>query len=67
MLDAYLQPMLVGKDTKMPDYVVFFSTLGGIDAFGLNGFVIGPAIAAMFIAVWDIFLTSRQRNDDLIA
>jgi len=59
--------MLVGKDTKMPDYVMLFSTLGGIEAFGLNGFVIGPATAAIFIAAWDIFSTSRQRDDDAIA
>lgn len=67
LVDNFLRPKLVGKDTKMPDYVVFFSTLGGIEAFGLNGFVIGPAIAAMFIAVWDIFSASRQGNDDAIA
>jgi predicted PurR-regulated permease PerM len=67
VVDNFLRPKLVGKDTKMPDYVVFFSTLGGIEAFGLNGFVIGPAIAAMFIAVWDIFSASRQRNNDAIA
>jgi predicted PurR-regulated permease PerM len=40
---------------------VLISTLGGISIFGLNGFVIGPTIAAMFIAVWDIFSASRQR------
>jgi len=45
--------------------VVLISTLGGISIFGLNGFVIGPTIAAMFIAVWDIFSGSRQspQND----
>ena len=59
--------MLVGKDTKMRDYVVLLSTLRGIEAFDLNGFVIGPAIAAMSIAAWDIFSVSRQRNDDAIA
>lgn len=64
LVDNFLRPMLVGKDTKMPNYVVFFSTIGGIEAFGLNGFVIGPVIAAMFIAVWDIFSLSRQRGDD---
>jgi predicted PurR-regulated permease PerM len=26
------------------------------------GFVIGPVIAAMFIAVWDIFSASRQNT-----
>ena len=30
------------------------STLGGLVVFGINGFVLGPAIAAMFMAVWHI-------------
>ena len=60
MVDNVLRPILVGKDTKMPDYVVLISTLGGIAMFGLNGFIIGPVIAAMFIAVWDIFASSRH-------
>jgi predicted PurR-regulated permease PerM len=60
LVDNVLRPILVGKDTKMPDYVVLISTLGGIAIFGINGFVIGPVIAAMFMAVWDIFAASRS-------
>ncbi|ABD05199.1 Protein of unknown function UPF0118 [Rhodopseudomonas palustris HaA2] len=60
MVDNVLRPVLVGKDTRMPDYVVLISTLGGLQVFGLNGFVIGPVIAAMFIAVWDIYSASRE-------
>ena len=60
LVDNLLRPLLVGKDTKMPDYVVLVSTLGGMALFGLNGFVIGPVIAAMFMAAWDIFLKARQ-------
>jgi predicted PurR-regulated permease PerM len=59
LVDNILRPMLVGKDTKMPDYVVLISTLGGIAVFGLNGFVIGPLIAAMFITVWDTVAASK--------
>ena len=59
LVDNLLRPILVGKDTKIPDYVVLISTLGGIAVFGLNGFVIGPLIAAMFMAVWDIFSASK--------
>jgi predicted PurR-regulated permease PerM len=59
LVDNVLRPILVGKDTKMPDYVVLISTLGGMAIFGLNGFVIGPVIAAMFMATWDIFAASR--------
>lgn len=64
LVDNVLRPRLVGQDTKMPDYVVLISTLGGIATFGLNGFVIGPVIAAMFIAVWDIFSESRGTQDN---
>jgi predicted PurR-regulated permease PerM len=60
LVDNVLRPVLVGKDTKMPDYVVLVSTLGGIALFGLNGFVIGPVIAAMFMTAWDIFAKARQ-------
>lgn len=64
LVDNILRPILVGKDTKMPDYVVLIATLGGMAIFGLNGFVIGPVIAAMFMAVWDIFSTSRSGDED---
>ncbi|MEY4561319.1 MAG: hypothetical protein RLZZ618_596 [Pseudomonadota bacterium] len=62
LVDNVLRPILVGKDTKMPDYIVLISTLGGMAIFGLNGFVIGPVIAAMFMAVWDIFIVSRRQG-----
>jgi predicted PurR-regulated permease PerM len=62
LVDNFLRPILVGKDTKMPEYVVLISTLGGIVTFGLNGFVIGPVVAAMFIAAWDIFSASREES-----
>lgn len=60
LVDNVLRPFLVGKETKLPDYVVLISTLGGIEVFGLNGFVIGPLIAAMFMVSWEIFSTSRR-------
>ena len=60
LVDNILRPILVGKDTKLPDYVVLISTLGGMSLFGINGFVIGPLIAALFIAAWDLFVTTRD-------
>lgn len=55
MADNVMRPILVGKNIHMPNYLVLISTLGGIAVFGVNGFVIGPLIAAMFLAAWDIF------------
>jgi len=66
LVDNVLRPVLVGKDTKMPDYVVLISTLGGMAIFGLNGFVIGPVIAAMFMAVWDLYIVERTAVPDEI-
>lgn len=60
LVDNVLRPILVGKDTKMPDYVVLISTLGGLSVFGLNGFVIGPLIAALFMAVWALLPSASQ-------
>lgn len=60
LVDNVLRPILVGKDTQMPDYLVLISTIGGMAIFGINGFVIGPVIAAMFMAVWDLFTTARE-------
>jgi len=60
LVDNLLRPMLVGKATLMPDYVVMITTLGGMVVFGINGFVLGPVIAAMFFAVWHLYLTTRQ-------
>lgn len=56
LADNLLRPILVGRDTKLPDYVVLFSTIGGIALFGINGFVIGPLVAALFMATWQIFM-----------
>jgi predicted PurR-regulated permease PerM len=60
LVDNFLRPMLVGHATKMPDYVVLISTLGGIETFGLTGFIAGPVIAAMFLAVWDILSVTEN-------
>lgn len=62
LVDNVLRPILVGKDTQIPDYVILISTLGGMVLFGLNGFVIGPVIAALFIAAWDLFSTANENN-----
>ena len=67
LVDNILRPILVGKDTKMPDYVVLISTLGGLALFGLNGFVIGPLVAALFISTWGCSLRLKSPAGPMIA
>jgi predicted PurR-regulated permease PerM len=54
-VDNFLRPKLVGGDTKMPDLLILLSTFGGLSLFGAVGLVLGPIIAALFIAVWRIY------------
>jgi predicted PurR-regulated permease PerM len=62
LVDNVLRPILVGKETRLPDYVILVSTLGGLAIFGLSGFVLGPVIVAMFIVAFDILATSRGEH-----
>lgn len=56
LADNVLRPVLVGRDTQMPDYLILVSTLGGITLFGLSGVIIGPVLASLFLAVWGMFI-----------
>ena len=63
LVDNLLRPMLVGKSTRLPDYMVMITTLGGMAVMGVNGFVMGPMIAAMFMAVWHIYGVTLHSED----
>lgn len=64
LVDNVLRPILVGRDTKLPDYIVLFSTVGGLIMFGISGFAIGPLLAALFIAFWEIFVREFVHPED---
>jgi predicted PurR-regulated permease PerM len=55
MVDNFIRPRVVGRDTQMPELLVFLSTLGGLAAFGVLGFIIGPIIGALFLTIWEIY------------
>lgn len=65
LADNVLRPILVGRDTRLPDWLVLLSTLGGLVLFGINGFVLGPLISALFMVFWQIF-SREYHQDDLV-
>lgn len=67
LIDNVLRPPLVGQGTRLPDYVVLISTVGGISLFGLSGFVIGPLIAALFISAWSLFTKQHAEREEMQA
>jgi len=54
-IDNVLRPWLVGRDIRLHELLIFFSTLGGLSMFGIVGFIIGPIIAALFVTIWEIY------------
>ena len=62
-IDNVLRPKLVGGDTEIHPLLVFFATLGGIISFGIIGFVVGPVIMALFLALWEIY--GKEFNSQL--
>ncbi len=67
VVDNLLRPTLVGKGTRLSDYMVLVSTLGGLALIGMNGFVIGPLIAALFVSVWSLSAEERAAQRSLEA
>jgi len=54
-IDNIVRPRLVGRDTRLHDLLILISTLGGLAMFGVLGFIVGPIVAALLVAVWDIY------------
>ncbi|HAV11254.1 MAG TPA: hypothetical protein DCX32_01790 [Candidatus Moranbacteria bacterium] len=62
LIDNFLRPALVGKDTQMHPLMVFFATLGGVGLFGFLGFILGPIIVALFLSLWDIYAVEFKKQ-----
>jgi predicted PurR-regulated permease PerM len=53
--DNLLRPLLVGRDTQMPDLLVTLTTLGGLALLGPAGIIVGPIIGALYMTVWQLW------------
>ena len=58
-IDNVLSPRLVGKRARMHELLIFFAVLGGIQAFGVIGVVLGPVVVAITLALVEML---RQSN-----
>ena len=58
--DNIVRPLIVGHDTKMPDYLILFSTVGGLSVLGISGIVAGPVLAALFLVTWQLWSEAHE-------
>lgn len=61
--DNFLRPVLVGRDTGIPDWIILITTLGGLSLLGLSGIVLGPLVAGLFLATWSILQEQRLKDE----
>ena len=62
--DNVLRPILVGRDTGIPDWIILITTLGGISLVGISGIVLGPLVAGLFLASWSILREQRDEDEE---
>ena len=62
--DNVLRPILVGRDTGIPDWIILVTTLGGLSLAGISGIVLGPLVAGLFLATWSILQEQRAEDEE---
>ena len=50
--DHFIRPALIGGATRLPFLWVLLGILGGVEAWGLIGLFVGPAIMAALMLLW---------------
>lgn len=62
LVDNILRPILIGAETRLPDFVILVSTLGGVEMLGFDGLIVGPLSAALCIATWQLLAVRRRER-----
>ncbi len=60
MVDNLLRPYFISSRTKIHPLLLFFAVLGGIQAFGLVGLVVGPLVATLCLTLIEIYTEGTQ-------
>lgn len=55
LVDNILMPYLYSRGASIHPLVILFAVLGGLATFGPLGFLIGPIVVSLFIAVFDLY------------
>jgi predicted PurR-regulated permease PerM len=58
-VDNLIRPLVISGPTRIPFLLVFLGVLGGLNAFGLIGLFLGPALLAVSVAIWREWLEHK--------
>jgi predicted PurR-regulated permease PerM len=54
-MDNLIKPLIIGEETKIPVFLLFFTILGGLKVYGFLGIFLGPIILALGMAFLSIY------------
>lgn len=63
MIDNVLRPKLVGQRARLHELIIFFTVLGGLQVFGVLGLFVGPVVAAIALALVEVFRKANLAAD----
>lgn len=61
LLENLLKPVLLDKDLNLHPLFLFLAIVGGLNAFGVKGLILGPFIVTMFVTIWEL-ISEWNRN-----
>jgi hypothetical protein len=64
LIDNLLRPKLVGQRAKLHELIIFFAVLGGLQVFGVLGLFVGPVVAAIALALVEVFHRGNEAAAD---
>ncbi len=62
-IDNIVSPKFVGSRTNIHPLLVLFSIIGGINFFGYIGFLLGPILMALFLALLDVYRNILKKDN----
>lgn len=62
LIDNFLGAKVVGSRTNLHPLLILFSVLGGLQFFGFLGFLLGPILMAVCVALINIYRTDFKAN-----
>lgn len=60
LIDNFLGPLVINKGVQIHPLFILLSVIGGISVFGPEGFLFGPLVLSLFIAIAAVWRTKTE-------
>lgn len=65
LIDNFLSPYIIGRKTKIPEFIILFAVLGGIAFMGPVGVLVGPLAVSLLYTLVSMYKNEFKQNEIL--